>query len=30
MGKKWSMGVGNWGEICEELGIKFGDRFKIM
>ncbi len=28
--KKWTMPISNWGQISQQLAIKFGDRFKIM
>ena len=28
--KKWTMPLANWGQISQQLAIKFGDRFKIM
>lgn len=28
--EKWTMPVANWGQISQQLAIKFGDRFKIM
>ena len=28
--KKWTMPIANWGQISQQLAIKFGDRFKIM
>lgn len=28
--KKWTMPLANWGQLSQQLAIKFGDRFKIM
>ena len=28
--EKWTMPIFNWGQISQQLAIKFGDRFKIM
>lgn len=28
--KKWTMPIANWGQISQQLDIKFGDRFKVM
>ena len=28
--KKWTMPISNWGQISQQLAIKFGERFKIM
>ena len=28
--KKWTMPLANWGQISQQMAIKFGDRFKIM
>lgn len=28
--KKWTMPLSNWGQISQQLAIKFGDRFKLL
>jgi len=28
--EKWTMPLANWGQISQQLAIKFGDRFEIM
>lgn len=28
--EKWTMPIANWGQISQQLAIKFGDRFKIL
>lgn len=28
--KKWTMPVANWGQIAQQMAIRFGDRFKLL